>query len=531
LAIDGAGLRGPGLVVVIGSRGIACRTIDLGAPATEYLHIAERRRVGLHTRRYVHRCLGLRAGGADRAAAALQRDLQLVSPDPVRRLDQPGKPVGGALDLAIPAGDGVFFAGWLHDSHGMIDQMSSASLLGEHPVPAELLHRVPRSVPAAGEPLQVPTGQRFVAYLPGVADGSLQHRLKLTLTSGGGVDLVAPMPPIGFAAARHAVLGSVPVQYLKREILSGCLAPAASALHAALMAEQGAPEIVEIGSPLANPVVSVIVPLYRNLSFLRFQLAAFAVDPAFRMTELIYVLDSPEQRGEVEHLLRAYHAIYALPIRLVVMSANFGYAAANNTGARTARGCDLLLLNSDVIPEQPGWLDALRAVLDTHPSTGAVGPKLLFEDGSLQHAGLYFGRDARGDWLNMHFHKGFPRDFPAANQGRAVPGITGAAMLIRRAVFEAVGGFTEDFIIGDYEDSDLCLKLRRAGCHIRYEPAAELYHFERRSISLHAGYARTVASEYNRWLHTSRWHADMLSVARGEPVPVIRTTRTRRRAA
>jgi hypothetical protein len=130
-----------------------------------------------------------------------------------------------------------------------------------------------------------------------------------------------------------------------------------------------------------------------------------------------------------------------------------------------------------------------------------------------------------------------------------VPGVTGATLVIKREVYEKIGGFSEDFVIGDYEDSDLCLKIRKAGLQIRYVPQAELYHFERRSIQQHAGYMRGVASELNRWLHANRWggfidevmktfdapakakpsagvtitatvHIDKLVNARAEPAPV-----------
>jgi len=78
-------------------------------------------------------------------------------------------------------------------------------------------------------------------------------------------------------------------------------------------------------------------------------------------------------------------------------------------------------------------------------------------------------------------------------------------MLMRRTAWDAVGGFHADYIVGDYEDSDLCLRLRQAGFGIFYEPAAELFHFERQSIAQHGGYAGTVAAAYNRRLHHRRW--------------------------
>ena len=97
-------------------------------------------------------------------------------------------------------------------------------------------------------------------------------------------------------------------------------------------------------------------------------------------------------------------------------------------------------------------------------------------------------------------------------QADAQVGVTGAALLVRRKVFEAVGGICEDYIIGDYEDSDFCLRLQAAGSAIAYAPDAELYHFERRSIQTHPGYAGTLTSLFNRRLHHARWDDAMTSL-------------------
>jgi O-antigen biosynthesis protein len=166
------------------------------------------------------------------------------------------------------------------------------------------------------------------------------------------------------------------------------------------------------------------------------------------------------------------------------------------------------LVNSDVVPTGRGWLEPLLRTLDRLSAGGrpaAVGPKLLFEDGSLQHAGLFFEQGPGGEWFNSHYWKGYPRFHPPAQVGRAVPGVTGALLCLRRQVFETLGGLSTDYIVGDYEDSDLCLRLRAAGGEIAYVPEAELYHFERQSIRDHGGYTRTSACNYNRFLHHARW--------------------------
>jgi GT2 family glycosyltransferase len=180
-------------------------------------------------------------------------------------------------------------------------------------------------------------------------------------------------------------------------------------------------------------------------------------------------------------------------------------------------------LNSDVVPIDGRWMSRLRAAATRQRHIGVVGPKLLFEDDSLQHAGLYYGRELTGRWLNRHFYKGYPRDYAPANVPRAVPGVTGGCMLMERALFERLGGLSEDYIIADYEDSDLCLRLFEAGRACWYEPAVELYHLERQSVAKHEGYMRSVVSEYNRSLHQSRWEGLMEEVMRrhgsGDAVP------------
>ncbi len=273
---------------------------------------------------------------------------------------------------------------------------------------------------------------------------------------------------------------------------------------------------------MPSPKCSVVIPLYRNMEFLNAQVAAFAADSEFRSdAEVVYVLDSPWQAADVRQQLQGLNLLYGLPFTFVTMSRNGGYAAACNAGARSAHGPSLVMLNSDVIPAKPGWLGLLTSRLGA--AVGAAGPKLLFEDNSIQHAGLYFAQNHFGHWLNHHFHKGMPRAFAPANVERRVPAVTGACLVIKRTLFDEVGGFTEDYVIGDYEDSDLCLKLRRAGQEILYVPSAELYHFERQSIRKNEDYMRGTADRYNAWLHASRWDTAMADVMAGDRQATFRS--------
>ncbi|MDI3308620.1 MAG: glycosyltransferase family 2 protein [Acetobacteraceae bacterium] len=451
------------------------------------------------------------------SAPRLLRDMQLLAPvEQSQHYAAPDRPFGAALEMALSdhAG-GVFLRGWIRDPLHLIARLSLHCPYGERQLALEEMHRFPRpdlvkkyaDAPHGGIGLR----PGFALHLP---DGAplpvAQWRLRLGLTTGDTIDLTAPPGITHAQSARDAVLGAIAPAHVTPEIMARCIAPAVERLHRAVMQGRGTPEVVRIGREVPKPVASFIVPLYRNLRFLRHQLVAFARDPSLHAAELIYVLDSPEQREEIEHLLRGLHAIYRIPLTLVVHAGNYGYASACNAGAAEARAPVLLLLNSDVVPAGRNWLQHLLTPIGggrRRTRLVAVGPKLLFEDGSLQHAGLFFELGPGGEWYNNHYYKGYPRHHPPAQEMRKVPGITGAAFCVRRDAFEAVGGFSTDYVIGDYEDSDLCLKLRAAGGEIAYVPQAELYHFERQSIRDHAGYARTLTSNYNRYIHHRRWAA------------------------
>lgn len=444
------------------------------------------------------------------AEAALLRELALIVPNEPRRHDNASQPLQAALELAIPdLQGGVFLRGWLHDPLRLIEGFSLVADGTEIGVATDQLCRFPRGDLGRYLARAVHRGTDrdlgFIAHHdhPALATCT-QPILRLTLRSGAAVELVAPLRTLPPAEARNLVLSSVAPQFVRGDCLDRAIAPATERLHRAAMAGARDLETIQLGTPLAKPRAALLIPLYRNLGFLPFQLGAFATDPDLRDVELIFALDSPEQREETVHLLRGLHHAYGVPTTITVLPRNLGYAAATNAAARVSHAPLLLLLNSDVVPNKPGWLSVLEAARQ-RAGAAAAGPKLLFDDGSLQHAGLFFERDAEGVWLNRHYFKGFPGAWPNAAQTREVPAVTGAALLIERGRFERLGGVCEDFVIGDFEDSDLCLRLQEAGGPIVYVPDAELFHFERRSINLHRGYAQTSASAYNRHLHHRRW--------------------------
>ena len=232
-------------------------------------------------------------------------------------------------------------------------------------------------------------------------------------------------------------------------------------------------------------------------------MAQFAGDPEMRQAEVIYVLDSPEQTLDLVHYAIEVYAIYRVPFKIVFLKHNAGYSQANNIGASYATAPLLLLLNSDVLPAAPGWLGKMVKFYSQTPNIGALGPKLLYEDETLQHAGMFFEIGPTEQlWLNKHYYKGLHRFLPAASRNRPVPAVTGAALMIARDLFNEVGGLSGDFVHGDFEDSDLCLRLSARGLTHWYLADVELFHLEGQS---YPSELRQFASAYNRWLHTQMW--------------------------
>ncbi|BBK36717.1 hypothetical protein STAQ_17950 [Allostella sp. ATCC 35155] len=473
-------------------------------PTMLHRHLQERPEDGLLSRHYLLRCLRPYLRGSATLRALLRESLALV-PATVPA-SATGRSLSGEIDLAVAAADGgLFVRGWLHDAQGVSSELELVSAFDEARSIRPADHRFPRQ---AADGRRAPGDgfvARFAALQPAMPDAPV--RLRARLASGAMVELPAGPVVTDPERARQELLSSVPPNAVTDAMLEECLAPALADVVRDLAAEAGPGRVRRFGPERAVVDWSILVPLYRSLELLPAQFAAFAADPDMARSELVLVLDSPEQEDELRRALHGLDLIYGLPVTLVVNGRNLGYAGAVNAGAREARGRWLVPCNSDVLPAGPGWLSALRRSL--LPGIGATGPLLLFPDDTIQHAGMYFDRGVDGQWLNRHFLKGQPRDAAGATQPREVPGVTGACLLLAAETFQRLGGFSTDFVIGDYEDSDLCLRLREMGLRLWYAPEAALYHLERHSIQQHAGYQRGLASRHNRWLHGRRWHAQM----------------------
>lgn len=242
----------------------------------------------------------------------------------------------------------------------------------------------------------------------------------------------------------------------------------------------------DVGTLPAAPMASVIIPLYGRTDFVEHQLLEFIKDDWLKHNaEIVYVVDDPNVIETFRGMAERLHRLYGLPFRWVFGACNRGFSGANNLGVQHSRGEYLVFLNSDAFPQRPGWLQQMVETLATYPNYGAVGPRLVFADGSIQHASMQFlRREELGVWINHHPQMGLDPEFDAYRETSAVPAVTGACMAVRRVDLDRVGGWDTGYLIGDFEDSDLCLKLRDLGYQIGYIPSVQLTHLERQSFKL-----------------------------------------------
>ncbi len=257
---------------------------------------------------------------------------------------------------------------------------------------------------------------------------------------------------------------------------------------------------------LETPLVSIIVPTRGSRGFTRGADRVMVVDAVRSLVqrstypnyEIVVVADDATPAS----VLRDLEFVARDRLRIVPFSGPFDFSAKINRGVLAATGDLLLLLNDDVEILTPDWIETMVA-LALIDDVGMVGAKLLYDDGTVQHLGHLY---ERGEVT--HVAGGAPADWPGPVGDllleREVSGVTAACALLRREVFDEVGGLSPAFPI-NFNDVDLSLKITSAGYRILITPFAVLHHFESRTRE------RSVASHEvmalrDRWDH--RLHVD-----------------------
>lgn len=215
---------------------------------------------------------------------------------------------------------------------------------------------------------------------------------------------------------------------------------------------------------------SIIIPVHNNLNYTRKCIEGIFKTKGNNRIEIIVIDNASED--DTQQYLQSLGS----KIRYIRNETNVHYARVNNQGAKAAKGRYLLFLNNDTEPF-PGWLEAFSEEFGRNSMTAAQGAKLLYEDGTVQHAGMVFGPGRNRPAVPYHAYITADADMPFVNRKRKVQFVTGAALAVRKEIFESIGGFDEEYIFG-WEDTDLCMNINILGLDIIYNPDAVLYHYE-----------------------------------------------------
>ncbi len=261
------------------------------------------------------------------------------------------------------------------------------------------------------------------------------------------------------------------------------------------------PDFLRVTYPVPDPepLVSILIPTRDGVPLLKTCVDSLFAKTAYRNYELL-ILDN----GSVEPATHAYlEALHAdARVRVIPYSRPFNFSAINNFGAKAARGELLCLLNNDVEAISPDWLTEMVGH-GLRPEIGAVGARLLYPDHSLQHAGIVLGIGGHAG----HFCKHVPATAPTMGLRTFVTqnmsAVTGACLLLRKAVFDQVQGFDEALAVV-FNDVDLCLRIRACGYRIVWTPYATLFHHE--SATRGTGHTPEQAAQFEREWGLLRQH-------------------------
>ena len=249
------------------------------------------------------------------------------------------------------------------------------------------------------------------------------------------------------------------------------------------------------------PLVSIVIPTRDRKDLLEACINSLDRATSYRNKEVI-ILDNDSAEPET----KAYFAALAQrpDVRIVPAPGPFNYPRLVNLGASQARGEFLMTLNNDIEAFEPDWLDELVSQA-SRPGVGLVGCLLLYPDHSVQHAGVIVGLSG----VAGHMYADAAPDDPGY-AGRIyatqdLSAVTGACQLMRRALFERLGGLDERHLAVAYNDIDFCLRVREAGLRVIYTPHARLLHHHSASRGSDIRVERLASFAWEREYMRMRW--------------------------
>lgn len=250
-----------------------------------------------------------------------------------------------------------------------------------------------------------------------------------------------------------------------------------------------------------DPLISIIIPNKDHIDDLKRCMESIEQKSTYKNYEYIIVENNSTDSATFEY----YKKLEAEnpKVRMVYWDGVFNYSAINNYGASFAKGEYLLLLNNDTEIINPDCLEELMGYC-MRKDVGAVGARLYYEDDTIQHAGVVIGFGGIAGHCFVQQKRGTTGYCHRIICAQDYSAVTAACMMVKKSAFDAVGGLSEELAVA-FNDIDFCMKLRKAGYLIVYNPYAELYHYESKSRGLEdtpekvARFNKEIATFEKKW--------------------------------
>ena len=226
--------------------------------------------------------------------------------------------------------------------------------------------------------------------------------------------------------------------------------------------------------PKILPLVTLIVPTRNGLHLIKQCIQSILEKTSYKNYEIIVVDNGSDDPNTLQYLeeISRKHAV-----RVVRDDRTFNFSALNNQAVKLARGEVIGLLNNDIEVISPDWLSEMVSHA-LRPEVGAVGAKLLYPDDTIQHGGILLGVGGIAAHSHKHLARGNPGYLGRANLIQSFSAVTAACLVIKKSIYEALGGLNDRDLQVSYNDVDFCLRVRAAGYRNIWTPYAELYHHE-----------------------------------------------------
>jgi glycosyltransferase involved in cell wall biosynthesis len=231
---------------------------------------------------------------------------------------------------------------------------------------------------------------------------------------------------------------------------------------------------VRYAIPTAAPLVSLIIPTRNGLSLIKQCIESIFAKTTYKNYEILVVDNDSDDPETLD-----YFASLAGDNRIQILRDErpFNYSALNNAAVQQARGEYLGLINNDTEVISPEWLDEMMG-LAIQPGVGAVGARLWYPNDTLQHGGVITGLGGVAGHSHRHLNRGAPGFFFRAQLIQTLSVVTAACLVVKKSIYQEVGGLDEANLKVAFNDVDFCLRVREAGYRNVWTPYAELYHYE-----------------------------------------------------